>query len=83
MGMMKQFYKARVIRILYYSNGTNCHAMFKRNPDDTYKEGYEYRDGRGNVLERTKLEGQYTIDEVLDKCNRLCENCEVYNITIE
>lgn len=83
MGMMKRFYESRVVRILYYSNGHDCQAMFKRNPDGTYKEGFEYRDGHGNVLERTKLEGQYTIDEVLDKCNRLCENYETYMITIE
>lgn len=83
MGMMKRFYEANKISITYYSNGKVKKATFvKQRRNGLYSQEWETQDHHGNVLEHYYA-GARSIQGVEKKCNAICENCEVTNITIE
>lgn len=83
MSMMKRFYEAETISVMFYSNARVRKMECKRNDDGSYTEGFETIDGRGNVLERTTLKKTVTIQEVEKSCNHICEFYEVISIHIE
>lgn len=82
MGMMKRFYEAEKVSVLYYSSGHIRKVTFTNNHDGLYLTEIETRDGHGNVLERYADDVQ-TIQGVERCCNAICENQEVISITIE
>lgn len=83
MSMIKRFYEAEAISVMFYSNAHVRRMEFKRNDDGLYVETFETIDGRENVLERTTLKKTVTIEEVEKSCNHICEFYEVISIHIE
>lgn len=82
MSMKKRFYEAKTIVIEFYSNAHVRRVEFKRRDDGSYVETFETIGGRGNVLERAQMKSPITIEEVENRCNRLCKNYEIIGMHI-
>lgn len=83
MSMIKRFYEAETISVMFYSNAHVRKMEFERNDDGLYVETFETIGGRGNVLERAQMKQPITIEEVEKSCNHVCEFYEVISIHIE